>query len=226
MIVMPGPPDAPADRLLAALAARGEAVCALADLPAGDTPVTLVVTTGAFVFDLAGAVRAIAPRRFRLLVLSRLGAHPDARAASLQRLWRLEEHARGSGAPTLTLRLAPLVGPDAPLWRQLRQRPALPKSGRGLLQPVLESDVVETLVRALADPAPWGGWCEVAGEEVWSLAELRDAAAATRGPHSGAAWEPSLDELAEHRLAESEPWVARFALRPASVAEFARRSAA
>lgn len=226
MIVTPGPLDPPAGRLLAALAGRGHAVRDVAALPAGDAPVTLVVSTGPFVFDLAGAVRAIAPRHFRLLVLSRLGAHPDARASSLQRLWRIEEHVRGSGAPTLTLRLAPIVGPDAPLWRQLRRRPGLPRGGRGLLQPVLESDVVATLERALADPTPWTGWCEVAGDEVWSLAELRDAAAATRGSRESAAWEPSLEEMAEHRLAESEPWVSRFGVRPTSVAEFAKRSAA
>lgn len=226
MIVTPGPLDPPADRLLGALARLGNEVCDVDALPAGDAPVTLAISSGPFVLNLAGTVLALAPRRFRLLVLSRLGAHPDARAASLQRLWRIEEHVRGAGAPTLTLRLAPLLAEDAPLWRQLRGRPALPRGGRGLIQPVLESDVVETLVRALADPAPWSGWCEVAGDEVWSLAELRDAAASSRGPREGAGWEPTLEEMAEHRLAESEPWASRFAIRPASVAEFARRSAA
>lgn len=226
MIVTPGPLDPPAGRLLEALSALGHHVAAAEHVPAGTSPVTLAVSGGPFVFNLAALVGSLAPRPIRILVLSRLGAHPDARAASLQRLWRLEEHVRGAGAPTLTLRFAPLVGEAAPLWRKLRRRPSLPRGGRQLLNPVLESDAIETLVRALADPAPWSGWCEVAGAEVWSLSELRDAASSTNGPSEGAAWEPELEEMAEHRLAESGPWASRFALSPGSVAEFARRSAA
>ena len=226
MIVTPGPLDPPAGRLLEALSALGHAVSEAQMLPAGTSPVTVAVSGGRFVFNLAALVGSLAPRPIRILVLSRLGAHPDARAASLQRLWRLEEHVRGAGAPALTLRFAPLVGDESPLWRKLRGRPSLPRGGRQLLNPALESDAVETLVRALADPAPWSGWCEVAGPEVWSLSELRDAASATKGPSEGAAWEPGLEEMAEHRLAESEPWASRFALTPGSVAEYARRSAA
>lgn len=226
MIVTPGPLGAPASRLLASLAEHGHRVCEAAALAPGEDAVTLAISDGAYVLDLAGLVRSVAPRRFRLLVLSRLGAHPDAREPSLQRLWRIEEHVRGSGAPALTLRLGPLVGGESPLWRKLRTRPRLPRGGRQLLNPVLESDALTTLVRALADPAPWSGWCEVAGPEVWSLAELREAATAAGGPVAGAEWEPPLAELAEHRLAESEPWASRFAITPSSVAEFARRSAA
>jgi len=147
-----------------------------------------------------------------VLVLSRLGTHPDARTPALQRLWRLEEHVRGGGAPTLTLRFAPLVGPGSPLWNRLRTRPSLPRGGRQLLNPVAEADAVETLERALAGRAAWPGWFEVAGPEVWSLAELRElASAAGRGADAGA-WEPPLDELAEHRLAEAGPWLEHFAM--------------
>lgn len=224
MIVVPGTLGAPAARLLAGC---GESVHdAATGVPPGDGPVTLAVSDGAFVFDFAGLVRAIAPRPFRVLVLSRLGAHPDARTPSLQRLWRMEEHVRGGGVPTLTLRLAPLLGPESPLWTKLRTQPALPRGGRTQLNPVAERDAVTTLVRALADEQPWRGWFEVAGERIWTLGELRELARdAGRGADAGA-WEPSLEEMLEHRLAESAPWRERFAITPTPIEDAVRVGAA
>jgi uncharacterized protein YbjT (DUF2867 family) len=183
--------------------------------------VTLAISDGPIVFDFLGLVRALGSRPFRVLVLSRLGAHPDARAATLRRLWRLEEHVRGGGAPTLTLRTAPLVGPGTPLWRHLRRRPALPAGGRKLVNPVHEPDVVESLARALEGRVPWRGWYELAGPDAVTLAELRDRAAALGGPAAEGAWEPSLEELSEHRLAECEPWATDFGIRPTPLAAWA-----
>lgn len=237
-LVSAGPLGAAPERLLAALGARGHTVVPGPEaLPAGNEPVTLVVSDGPMVFNFLGTVGALGGRRFRVLVLSRLGAHPDARTATLQRLWRLEEHVRGGGAPTLTLRLGPLVGPETPLWRKLRSRPALPAGGRKLVNPVAEADVVETLVRALENQAPWGDWYEVVGAETFSLAELRDLAArgapagapAATGSGSGGtggAWEPSLDEISEHRLAEPEPWASVFGIRPTPIAAWAGEAVA
>ena len=219
IVVLAGPLGEPAARLLGKCAARGVTVHAgAATLPAGDEPVTLAVSDGPFVFDFLSAVRSLGERRFRVLVLSRLGAHPDARAASLQRLWRLEEHVRGGGAPTLTLRFAPLVGPDTPLWWKLRSRPALPRGGRKLVNPVHEQDAIETLVRALYGDAAWEGWYEVAGAEAVTLAELRDLAMATTGSIAGGEWEPPLEEIEEHRLAESGPWASHFRIAPTPLA--------
>jgi len=227
-VVKPGPLGPAAERLLAAVAARGQRVVeGPGALGPEDATVTLAVSDGPFVLDLLGLVRALGARRFRVLVLSRLGAHPDARAATLRRLWRLEEHVRGGGAPTLTLRLAPLVGPTSPLWRKLRARPALPTAlARRPLHPVHEADAVETLVRALDGRAAWEGWYEVAGVEAVTLAELRERAAATRGPREGGAWEPSLEEMAEHRLAESEPWATWAGLAPTPLSALAGAGAA
>jgi hypothetical protein len=220
MIVVPGPLDPPADRLLAALAERGEPEPVTAGaVPPGTGPVTLAISSGAFVFDYAGLVASLAGRPCRVLMLSRLGAHPDARTPTLRRLWRLEEHVRGGGLPTLTLRFAPLLGAGTPLWNRLRSRPSLPAGGRWLLNPALERDAVETLVRALADAEPWQDWYEVAGPEAWSLAELRDLAGRCgAGPDRGE-WAPPLAELAEHRLADSEPWASRFGITPAPLAD-------
>ena len=226
MIVVPGPLAPPAGRLLRALEREGVTLHTPDRLPAGEDAVTLAIADGEFVFDFAGLVRTIAPRPFRVLILSRLGAHPDARAASLQRLWRLEEHVRGGGAPTLTLRLAPIVAADAPLVRRLASRPSLPRAGRGLTNPVAEADVLETLRRALAESRAWGDWFEVAGPEVWSWAELREAAAALPPSRAPAAWEPSLDELVEHRLAEAGPWLERFLLTPTPIRQALARHAA
>jgi uncharacterized protein YbjT (DUF2867 family) len=228
IVVQAGPLAEPAARLLAAAAARGHELVARPEdvtSPASpaSAPLTLAISDGPFLFNLAGAVRPLAERTalderaLRLLVLSRLGAHPDAREPALQRLWRLEEHARACGLRTLTLRFAPLVGPVSPLWRKLRSRPALPRGGRKLLNPVAESDAVETIVRALDGRAAWGSWYEVAGPEAVTLAELRDLAAGTFGPLDGA-WEPPLAEIAEHRLAESEPWASHFGITPTPLA--------
>src|SRR5207237_614469 len=57
----------------------------------------------------------------RILVLGWNGVHPDARAQALRKLWALEERCRAGGVPTLALRLAPLVGPAAPLWRAVAE---------------------------------------------------------------------------------------------------------
>lgn len=218
-LLVAGPLAEPAGRIVRELAARGTSVATdPGRLGADDRTVTLVVSDGPFVFDLGGLVRSLGERSFRILILSRLGAHPDAKLASLQRLWRMEEHARGGGAPTLTLRLAPVIGPETPLWRMLRTRPALPGGGSRLVDPVHERDVVETLERALDGRAVWQGWYELAGPERFSWQELSDLAVASGGPRNGAAWEPSLDEIAEHRLAESEPWTSHFGITPTPIA--------
>ena len=59
----------------------------------------------------------------------------------------------------------------------------------------------------------------MAGPEVWSLAELAALADESRSVmrEATAAWEPSLEELAEHRLAEAEPWAGHFELTPTSI---------
>ena len=219
IVLKPGPLGQPADRLLDALLPHGYSILTRAgELPASETTVTLAISDGPLVFDFLGFVRSLGERKFRVLMLSRLGAHPDARASTLQRLWRLEEHVRAGGAPTLTLRFAPLVGPDTPLWRKLRSRPSLPAGGRALVNPVAETDAVDTLRRALDGRALWRDWFEVAGADVIALRELRDLAAQTSGETAGGEWEPPLEEIAEHRLAESEPWAAHFGITPTPLA--------
>jgi len=217
ILVQAGPLGAPAERLLAAVARRGHDVFVSVDaLPACEDDLTVAMADGPTVIDLGRVLATLAGRRFRLLVLSRLGAHPDARAASLRRLWRLEEHARAL-APTLTLRFAPLVGPETPLWRKLRSRPPLPEGGRQLVNPVAETDAIETIGRALEGGVSWNDWYEVAGPDTATLAELRDLAARRPGS-TGGEWEPPLAEIAEHRLAEVEPWASRFGIVPTPLA--------
>lgn len=224
MIHAYGRPEAPVPRLLAALAARGYP---MAEGPASGSAKVLVLGPGVSLEPMALEVLFGAWRRIpegRLLVLSLLGAHPDARAPRLKALWKLEELARGSGLPTLVLRLAPVVGPESPLWLKLRSRPRLPRGGRGLLNPVAEEDVLSTLERALGGRAGWEGWYEVAGVEALTLAELA-ALAAAAGPRTGhraGAWEPPTAEMAEHRLAEAAPWIEHFGLDWRPIADRAR----
>jgi uncharacterized protein YbjT (DUF2867 family) len=223
-------PDPPVPRLLDTLLQLGHPVSTGA-APGNRRDSTLVLTSGgAPNFEalgvLLGAWRS-APGA-RVLVLSRLGAHPDARAARLRWLWMLEEQVRGSGLPVLTLRLGPLVGPHSPLWLRLRSQPWLPRGGAKLLNPVAEADVIETLARALDGRARWEGWYEVAGPHVLSLAELSALARGAGPPPSGqrGTWEPPLRELEEHRLAEADAWLEHFSMRVRPIGEQAQEWAA
>ena len=225
MIHLPAPcARGAALRLFEALGSRGvrwvERVAGMSD----PDPATLVCAEGLGLRDLDRMVAGAAGGT-RLLVLSRVGTHRDARAKALRTLWDLEERARAIGLPVLTLRIAPMVGPQSPLWLKLAARPRLPRGGHQLLNPVCEEDVVETLDRALAGRAAWEGWYEVAGPEVMSLAELADLAAEwpeDASPGAAAAWEPPLEEMAEHRICEAGPWLEHFRVTPGPLAERAR----
>ena len=223
MILTPFPPrsGSAGDRLLRSLVRRGHAVgdaaAASSATSSSSAATTLFVCPAPD--EPAPDLRAwrtahaqiAAPR---LLLVTRLGTHPDATHPRLRECWALEEAARGAGLPLLVLRLGPVVGPWSPLWLRLRTAPSLPRGGAMLLNPVVESDVVETLDRALSGRAEWSGWYEVAGPEVWSLAELAAVAreAGSVLPAGSGTWEPPLDELAQHRLAETRPWLEHFGM--------------
>jgi uncharacterized protein YbjT (DUF2867 family) len=212
-----------AARLVAALAGGAGA--------RAEEPATLVVAQGLAPADVDAWVAAHRGRGpARLLILTRVGVHRDARAPALRALWDLEERARAAGLPALTLRLAPLVGPASPFWLKLAARPRLPRGGRQLLNPVCEEDALATVRRALEGGAAWEGWYEVAGPEVWSLGDLAALAAEWAPPRRPnaprGAWEPPLGELAEHRLCEAGPWLEHFGISAAPLAPRARAWAA
>lgn len=214
MILAPGVMAPPAARLLAALERRGHPIARTAVNGSGDLLVILGPDS-----DVGAIASVVAGRRnARILVLSLVGAHPDARAESLRRLWRLEEAARGTGLPVLTLRLGPLLGATSPLWLKLRKPGSLPDRGRMLLNPVAEKDAIETLVRAVAVPIEDQTWYEVIGPEIWSLADLADLAKRLGG-EGGGAWEPALEVLAAQRLGEAGPWLDRFGIEARPLAE-------
>jgi len=210
--------DLPAlPRLLEALARRGHATAAPGDT-AGRTGTTLV--TGAWSEeDMADALH---PGIGRVLVLSWMGAHPDAASPGLRRQWAVEERARALGLPALTLRLAPLMGPESPFWRRLRARGPLPRGGRTLLRPVVEEDVIESIHRALVRAAAWSGWFEACGAETWSLAELADLAQRDGPNATSAAWEPPIEVLLSQRLPEPGAWRQHFGLAPETLVARAR----
>jgi hypothetical protein len=223
MIHAPGAAHGAMARLVPALKARGLAITD-AESPDLEGGATLLISTPV---DWMRLGVWLAPWRVargaRIVVVSRVGAHPDARAAGLRDLWRLEEYARVSLIPTLTLRLAPLVSKQSPFWTQLAANPRLGAEARQLVMPVLEEDALGALERALREERPAEEWFEVVGPDARSLEEW--AAIASRGGTPGTAvagaWEPEIEELAEHRLCEPELWQERFAVRARSVIQWA-----
>ena len=100
MIHAPCAPAGATPRIMEALTRRG-LEWSSADSPGREHGATLLLWTPVDWMRLGvwlGLWRAA--RGARLVVLSRVGAHPDARAASLRDLWRLEEHARVCLIPT------------------------------------------------------------------------------------------------------------------------------
>ncbi len=161
----------------------------------------------------------------RILVLSWIGAHPDARAQVLRRLWALEEACRATALPALTLRLGPLAGPDSPLWRKLAHSKPAPRLARKLVHPVLESQVVDVIDRALRGGSAWNGWQEIGGADIMSLGECATLARGS-GLTGAGEWEPDLEVLAEQRLIEPAVWARWSGIEPRPVATEAGRWAA
>jgi len=162
-------------------------------------------------------------------VVGWIGVHPDAASPELTALWHLEERTRALGVPVLALRLGPLVGATSPLWQQLAATRPAGKLARKLVHPVLESDVVTTLGRALVGAIAWDGWFELGGREVFAVGELAELARAARpglSPASGGGWEPGRDALLGQRLIEPDVWVRWGGIEPGSVRAEAARWAA
>jgi len=223
MIRVLGPPAGPLPRLMDALSGREPDTGP--DRAAAPAPETWVMGPCGDISAVESTMsRSMPPSSAaRLLVLSLVGAHPDSPAESLRRLWRLEERARGTGLPVLTLRLGPLVGPRSPFWLKLRRRPRLPRGGRKLINPVVEADAVETLVRALDGRVSWEGWYDVAGAEAVTLAELAEWASTADPVSAGpGAWEPPLDVIEAQRPCDSAPWQEHFGIDPTLVSSACR----
>ncbi len=165
--------------------------------------------------DVAAARAAGMGEGHRILMLSWIGAHPDARADVLRRLWALEERSRESGLPTLTLRLGPLAGSSSPLWRKLARAKLTSRLARRPVHPVLESQVVEVIERALSGAIRWDGWQELGGPDIMTLGECADLARAANITGEGE-WEPDLEALAEQRLIEPDVWAAWSGIEPRS----------
>ena len=203
----------PGPRLLAAAEAR-----ALERARASALEPTAVRVLGPALGD-RGAVTPVPAcgAHERVLVLSWIGAHRDAREPLLARLWDLEEAARATRRPVIVLRLAPVVGAGSPLVAHLAGRPRLDaRLERSLVQPVHEDDVVEGLARLLAGPVEWGGWYEVCGPEPLTVGELAACAAAgALGPAAATpAWEPATSVLRAQGMAEWQPWARACGVEP------------
>ena len=156
----------------------------------------------------------------RWLVLSWIGAHPDARDPLLAALWAREEAARATGLPTLVLRLAPLVGPRSPLLALLKNHPKLDaRLERALVQPVIEADVVEGIAGLINGPFDQSDWYEVCGPDPLSIGEFAQLAQAGHfGALAGApGWEPSPAVLRAQGLSEGDAWARATGVAPHSI---------
>lgn len=166
--------------------------------------------------DLAAVLAAGIGERDRILVVSWIGAHPDAGASVLSRLWALEERCRESGFATLTVRLGPLAGPESPLWQKLAYAKPRSRLARKPVHPVLESQVVEVIERALIGAVTWNGWQELGGPDIMTLGECAEHARRSAFAGEGE-WEPDLEALAEQRLIEPQVWSQWSGMEPMSV---------
>jgi len=153
----------------------------------------------------------------RVLVLSWIGAHRDAREPLLARLWDLEEAARATRRPAIVLRFAPLIGASSPLLAHLARRPRLDaRLERSLIQPMHEDEAVEGLARLLAGQVEWAGWFEVCGPEPLTVGELAAyvAAGALGSAEAAPGWEPSPAVIRAQGMAEWEPWARASGVTP------------
>jgi len=208
-------------RLTAALVARGHSIDRGASTGGASTWVVGPAEDPESAEEIAGR----SATGDRILVLGWIGVHPDARAETLHKLWALEESCRATPLPTLALRLGPLVGPASPLWGALAATPPAGRLARKLVHPAVESDVIETLDRALAGAIAWQGWHELGGPDVLDLAEL-SALARAAGRGRDGEWEPDRDAIMEQRLIEPELWARWAGITLTSVAAESRGWAA
>jgi len=125
---------------------------------------------------LTAAVRS-GTRRF--VHMSALGTRADAKSRYHKSKWAAEQEVRGSGLTHLILRPSVIYGPGdgfvSMLADMIRQAPLaipVPGDGRTPLQPVWIGDLVQAVVRALAEPSLWDHTWEIGGPEPLTLDEI------------------------------------------------------
>ena len=114
----------------------------------------------------------------RLVLVSGIGADPQARSPYIRARGRGELVVRQAFPSATIVRPSAMFGPGDALFGTLadiiRLLPVVPLIGGGLtrLQPVYVEDVAEAISRMLADPATAGHTYELAGPDVYTLRDL------------------------------------------------------
>jgi NADH dehydrogenase len=137
------------------------------------------ITYEALHTEAAYAVIDAAPRMKldRLILMSALGARPDAPSRYHRTKFEAEEIARKSGMRWTIFRPSIIFGPGDefhPLVADLVHRAIVPviDGGKSLLQPVSIGDVVGAMARAVAMPETQGQVYEVGGPERLAFADI------------------------------------------------------
>lgn len=113
----------------------------------------------------------------RLVVLTALGAAPDAASQYHRTKWQMEQAARDSGLPHLIIRPSLIVGRavghrDSKIVRRylelIRTRSKVPlvRGGTNRIQPVSVTDVARACTAAALDADADGRVCELGGDEI------------------------------------------------------------
>ena len=122
----------------------------------------------------------------RIVYLSILGSHPDAKNACLASKGRAERILRAGSTPACVLRVPMVLGPGDYASFSLRKQAtsrlvAMPGGGRTLQQPIDAGDVVRAVVAALSRQTPIAGELDLGGPECLPHHALVARAAALHG---------------------------------------------
>jgi uncharacterized protein YbjT (DUF2867 family) len=136
------------------------------------------------VVDAARAVRAK-----RIVLLSVLGARPDAKTRFARTRWAGEQIVRNSGIDHVILRLGVVVGPEDQFTNRfasiVRWNPLLPLvgGGRSRIQPIHVDDVATAVVYAIVQDRVTRETIDLAGPDPVRLRDAICAVASTIGEH-------------------------------------------
>jgi NADH dehydrogenase len=123
----------------------------------------------------------------RFLLMSALGARPDAATEYHRTKWEAEDSLRASEMRWTIFRPSVILGEGGEFLERILLRLVRPRiapalaSGRPRFQPIGAPDLARGIVNALERPETEGCVYEVGGREVLTLAEMMRAAARARG---------------------------------------------
>jgi NADH dehydrogenase len=135
--------------------------------------------------DLALAARENGAKRF--IYISANGASREGATPYFRTKWEAEEEVRNSGIEYTIFRPSVLFGPNDAFINQIafgiRLSPVFPVFGSGeyRLQPLFVTDLVQCIIKSMAEPKALNQTVEVGGPDALSFNEMVDAVAEAVG---------------------------------------------